>query len=84
MFGEVDYFKWGFDFFHGCHPSQHQFPEISSNFEKMRREFFDENLEFFFNFERSFCACGLTDFTTGLIAATGFDVFCSELLVEFP
>ena len=28
-------------FFHGCHPSQHQFPEISSNFGKMHREFFD-------------------------------------------
>ena len=23
-------------FFHGCHPSQHQFPEISSNFDKLR------------------------------------------------
>lgn len=23
-------------FFHGCHPSQHQFPEILSNFDKLR------------------------------------------------
>ena len=63
-------------FFSRIHPSQHQFPEISSKFRQYFRKIF--------NFEHSFCACGLTDFTTGLIAATGFDVFGSELFDEFP
>ena len=84
MFGEVDYFKWGFDFFTDAtlvNINSLKFHQIS---EKCTENFSMEISNFFFNFERSFCACGLTDFTTGLIAATGFDVFCSELLVEFP
>ena len=37
-------------FFHGCHPSQHQFPEISSNFDKISTENFLREFSKIFQF----------------------------------